>query len=258
MRRLRIGAAIIILMVLVSVFSASAGTIDMDNRLSRPSLAYPFGCDSFGRSLFPRLSYGFLVSLSVGASSAMISVALSAALSFAIIKAGRLRPVLYAVLDGMKVIPSIVLALFLASISGPGIRNIIYVLVFSFVPSATRTFCSVMDRIYRLPFIEAAYAEGAGEMRVFFRHVLPHSSYYLREEAVSLALSAILIESSLSFIGAGVSVSTPSIGLILQEARPFLLTYPHMALFPSAVLIVLASSLLMISRGLRELDSPSE
>ena len=45
MRRLRIGAAIIILMVLVSVFSASAGTIDMDNRLSRPSLAYPFGCD---------------------------------------------------------------------------------------------------------------------------------------------------------------------------------------------------------------------
>lgn len=257
MRKVRTACSIMLLMLIISICFASSGDINMDLRLASPGFSYPFGCDSFGRSLLSRTSYGFLVSLSIGMLSSALSIAISLLIAFVLIKAERLRIILFAVLDSIKAVPSIVLALFLASISGPGIINVIAVLVISFTPSVSRTFYSLMDDAYRKPFVEAAYSEGSGEARILISHILPHIAYYIREEGVSLMLSSMLIESSLSFIGAGVELSTPSLGLILQEARPYMLTYPHMAIFPSLVLILLTLSLLLLSRGLAELDPAS-
>ncbi len=257
MRKLKAACSVVIIMLVISVCFASRGEINMALRLASPDISNPFGCDSFGRSLLARTSYGFLVSLLIGVLSSAFAIGISLLIAFALIKAERLRILFLAILDSIKAVPSIVLALFLASISGPGIINVIAVLVVSFVPSVSRTCCSLMDTAYREPFVEAAYSEGAGEIRAFFCHVLPHIIFYLREEFVSLVLSSMLIESSLSFIGAGVELSTPSLGLILQEARPYMLTYPHMAIFPSLVLLLLTSSLLLINRGLAELDPAS-
>lgn len=258
MRKVRVSLMIIFLMIVLSFIFAGYGEINLDNRLSPPSAIYIFGTDSFGRALLPRICYGLLVSLSIGGSASTITIAISLAIAFLLVKTGyKLRVFILSFLDSIKVIPSIILALFLAAIAGNGAINVIFVLVLAFVSNATRTGYASMKSIYRMEYIEAEYSIGSGEARLFFSHILKAMAPYIKEEWISLLLSSVLIESSLSFLGSGVKANTPSIGAILQEARPYILTSPYMVIIPSLVLILLSVSLLMLSEGLSELDSAS-
>ena len=258
MRKVRAALIILSLMIVLSVIFAGHGEIDLDKRLLAPSANFIFGTDSFGRALLPRICYGLLVSLSIGAVASTITIAISILIALLLVKAGyKLSVFILSLLDSIKVIPSVVLALFLAAITGEGAMNVIFVLVLAFISNAARTEYASMKSLYKMDYIEAEYSIGCGEGRLFFSHILKAMLPYLKEEWISLLLSSILIESSLSFLGAGVKANTPSIGAILQEARPYILTSPYMVIIPSLVLIALSASLLMLSEGLSELDSTS-
>lgn len=258
MRKVKISLSVIALLLLLAFIFSGEGEIDLSRRLFSPSAEYLFGTDSFGRSLLSRVSYALIVSLSIGIASSALSLALSLVISFVLVKAkSNITVLILSLLDSIKVIPTVILALFLASIKGPSALNVVVVLVLAFLPNCTRTTCATMKSIYKLSYIEAEYSIGSGEGRVFFFHVLRAMEAYIREEWISLLLSAVLIESSLSFLGAGVKATTPSLGAILQEGRPYILTSPHMVIIPSLVLIVISSMLLLLSDGLSELDSSS-
>lgn len=258
MRKVKISLIVLLIMIIISCIFAGSGEIDIDKRLLSPSSEYIFGTDSFGRSLFPRLCYGLLVSLSIGVIASTITIALSLAIAYLLVKAGyKMRIFILSFLDSIKVIPSIILALFLAAITGEGAVNVILVLVLAFISNASRTIYASMKSIYKMEYIEAEYSIGTGEARLFFSHILKAMMPYIKEEWISLLLSSILIESSLSFLGAGVRANTPSIGAILQEARPYILTSPYMVIIPSIILVAISITLLTLSEGLSELDSAS-
>jgi peptide/nickel transport system permease protein len=99
---------------------------------------------------------------------------------------------------------------------------------------------------------------GQGKVKVFFTHILPHLYPYLREQGLSLFLSAVLMEASLSYLGAGLNPGTPSLGAIISEAKDYMLSNPLFLAFPSIALIAISVALALIIRAFSELDSSSK
>ena len=257
MKKFKFGASILIAIVLLSLIFAEFKTeINSSNALVGPSLLHPFGFDSLGRDLLGRVSAGVLVSLTVSAASVVIAMSVGLFFAFMMSK-GKMSYLAFAMSDSLKLLPLVPLALFLSSIGGPGAGKLIAAMSLSMAPVVARASYSKIAILKKERFTLSSYGFGYSSMQVFIMHILPHLYSYIREQAISLLLSAILMEASLSYLGAGLSVGTPSLGAIVAEAKAYMLTNPLFITFPSVVLLVLGFSLVMMIKGLSELDSAS-
>lgn len=257
MKKLKIGIVMLLSIILLSLlFSEFNAEVSSLNALTGPSFRHPFGFDSLGRDLLGRVAAGVLVSLSVSLVSVAISMAVGLFLAFMMSK-GAISYVAFAMSDSLKLLPIVPLALFLSSIGGPGPGKLIFAMSLSMSPIVARASYSKITILKKERFTLSSYGFGYNSMQVFAMHILPHLYFYIREQAVSLLLSAILMEASLSYLGAGLSVGTPSLGAIVSEAKAYMLTNPLFIAFPSLVLLLLGLSLVLIIKGLSELDSAS-
>lgn len=257
MTKIRIGSILLLLLLVLSLFFANPGTIDTSLRAALPSLAHPFGCDSLGRDLLSRVSYGVLVSLGISIAAALLSSLLGCSLSLLMAGDGWLSTLARTLTNTLKVLPPVVLALFLVSFGGNGSGKVILALSLASGANIARTLAPKAGMLISEDYVVAARATGIKERKIWLRHVLPMVYPYLREQAASILLTGILTESSLSYFGLGVKKMTPTLGAILSEGRTLVLSSPHVVLFPSVVLVVLGASALLLSRGLSELDSAS-
>ena len=261
MKKAFVGLALFSLLLVFSIIFASfSSEVDLALRLSEPSLSAPFGYDTLGRNLLERISAGVLVSLSIALAVAFLSIFLGLLIAYFMSLDSAIASVFMVICNSLKVIPSIILALFLAAISGPGVLKLIIALSVAMVSNVARTVFLKIKVISREGYIKVSEGFGIGRTRIFFSHILPELFPYLREQGLSIILSTIIAESSLSYLGCGVGVTTPSLGGILAEGRPFLLTAPWLVVFPSLALFLLGLSLSLISRGLArksEFDSSS-
>ncbi|MBQ0072017.1 MAG: ABC transporter permease [Spirochaetales bacterium] len=257
MRKIRLGLVLLVSLLLFAVLFQGKGTIDTSLRVALPSALHPFGCDSLGRDLLSRVSYGILVSLAISVTSALLSVlvgtVLAAFLSFDHLVGTLSR----SLCDAFKVLPPVVLALFLVSFGGNGAWKVILAISLSGGANVARTLSSRIKVIRSEEYVLAAEASGIPPLRIWRRHILPMVYPYLREHAASVAVSGILTESSLSYLGLGVKKTTPTLGAVLSEGRSLILSSPHVTLFPALMLLLLGVSLLLLSRGFSELDSAS-
>ena len=156
--------------------------------------------------------------------------------------------------DGLKSIPSIVLALFASAVFGPGLAILVLSLSLSHIADISRTAYSEYSRIAAEEYIEASRQMKGSRRWIYIHHVLPNMRKYLYEQCVSVFMTSIIAESSLSFLGCGVPQPLPSLGAVLSEARPVMTEAWWLMLFPSIVLILIASSLEMM---ISDLDSSS-
>lgn len=257
MRKLKTGVILLSAIIVLSIFSASFDeSVNSSMALVGPSLSHPMGFDSLGRDLLGRIGAGVLVSFSVSALTVAISTVLGLCLSYAMSER-HLSYFVFSLSDSMKLLPTVPLALFLSSLSGPGAGKLIIAMVLSMTPVVARTAYSKIAVLKKERFALSSLGFGLGNRRMFFSHVLPHLYPYLREQCVSLFLSAVLMESSLSYLGAGLRAGTPSLGAIISEAKDYMLSDPLFMAFPSIVIILISVSLVMIIRALSELDSSS-
>lgn len=202
-------------------------------RFQPPGWPHLLGTDHFGRDVFSRILWGARVSLAVGTAAvclgALVGVALGLAAGYF---GGFWDELLMRVGTALQALPSILLALLFATIWSPGVPVVLWGIALGNIPSFLRVTRSQVLSIKERPYVEAARALGASDLRIVLRHILPNvGSALLVQFSVSLA-GAILAEASLSYLGVGLQPPHPSWGRMLREAQAFGSLAPWLVLAP--------------------------
>jgi peptide/nickel transport system permease protein len=227
--------------------------------LEPPSLAHPFGTDELGRDLLTRLLWGGRISLSVGFLATTVAVVLGTVLGgLAGLLGGQLDRGLMRLVDLMLVFPDLMLLILFASLFGTTYLTIVLVLgSLSWMTTARLvrvTFMSLRER----DFVEASRALGVGPLALAWRHLLPNALGPIIVTATLNTASAILAESTLSYLGLGIQPPTPSWGNMLQAAQSRLSVAPWAAIFPGVMIFLTVLAINFLGDGLRDAFDPRQ
>jgi len=232
------------------------GALDPAARLRDLSPEHWFGTDLLGRDLYSRVIYGARVSLIVGFTVALLASAFGILIGVISGFSRWLDPVIMRIMDGMMAIPSILLAIALVALTGASMRNVIFAITLAEVPRVARLVRSVVLSIREEPYIDAAIIGGAGPIRIIWKHVLPNTVAPVTVQATYICASAMIAESILSFIGAGLPPTVPSWGNIIAEGRMVWQIKPTLIFFPALFLSINILAINMLGDGLREALDP--
>ncbi|MBV6306335.1 ABC transporter permease [Candidimonas humi] len=260
-RSFRIGAIILLLLVAGAVcapFITSGDPMAMHivDRFHRPSLAYPFGADMYGRDVFTRVLYGARLSLWIG-----LVVAVLAAIGGSLVGMVSgyftwLDSLLMRVMDALHAFPAILLAIGINAALGPQIHSVIIALAFAYVPRTARIVRAAVLVIRRLDYVDAARISGAGSWRIITRHILPNTLAPLLVTLTFIFAYAILAEATLSFLGIGPPPPLPSWGNIISEGRDYAVEAWWIMLFPGLAISLATLGINLLGDGLRDVLDP--
>ncbi|MER8516395.1 ABC transporter permease [Mesorhizobium sp. M1060] len=249
-------ALLIMLALAAPLYAADPVNMDPFKRLQPPSVEMWFGSDNLGRDVFARTIFGARISLMVGLLSAACA-ALTGALIGVI--AGYSRSfdnVVMRVMDGLMSIPTILLAIALISLTGPGIGILIVAIAIPETPAVARLVRSVVLGVRERPYVEAALCGGARLPKVLWRHILPSTVPALMVQGATVCASAILTEAGLSFLGVGVPPEIPSWGNMIASSRLYLAIAPLTIFAPGICLAVTVLAVNLLGDGLRDMFDP--
>ena len=253
-----IGLAVLVVILASGVLAPAWWTGDPQQmrpaqRLQPPSAVRWFGSDHFGRDVYTRTLYGARVSLVVGASVALLSLALGTTLGLVIGFYRRLDAVMMRVMDGLMAIPAILLALALMAMMRGSVRNVIVALLIPEIPRVIRVVRASVLSLREHTMVEAARALGVGTPRILVRYILPALVAPLIVQATYVGASAILFEAYLSFLGAGTPPHIPSWGNIMAEGKTYVQLAFWIILFPGLFLALTVLAINLVGDGLRDL-----
>jgi peptide/nickel transport system permease protein len=256
-----IGGMLLLVMTATAVFAPWLGTVDPQalapaKRLKWPSAPYWFGTDMLGRDVYSRTIYGARVSLTVGISVALLSIAFGLAIGLATGVNRWVDAVVMRIMDGLMSIPAILIAIALMALNRASLENVIFAITVAEVPRVARLVRGIVLTLREQPFIEAALASGATQMRIMCRHILPNTMAPLLVHGTFIAASAMITEAILSFIGAGTPPIVPSWGNIIAEARSLFQIAPYIVLFPGIMLSATVLAINLLGDGLRDAFDP--
>ena len=271
----RFGVLVLGFMCLIALIAPLLGTVDpaaMDsNHINKAAGAsgdfalldgstvahtFWFGTDSFGRDLYSRVVYGARVSLWVGLSTALLSLALGGLLGM---MAGYFRAVdtvLMRIMDGLMAIPAILLAIALVAALGANVGTVVVAIAIPEVPRVTRLVRSLVLTLREEPFVEAARALATPTPVILMRHILPNAMAPLLVQGTFVAASAVLTEAILSFLGLGLPPDIPTWGNIMAEGRVQFSQYPGNVLYPAMFLVPTVLAINLLGDGLRYVLDP--
>jgi peptide/nickel transport system permease protein len=258
-----IGAAIILLMLVVAILAPLIARYDpvindFSAMLSSPSRAHWLGTDAFGRDVLARLVYGSRTALLVGFGASVLGTTLGAVLGVASAYfGGRVDLYLQRVMDVFLSFPLIILALALVAILGNSIPNLILAIMIPMIPRSALVIRSSALAIREMPYVDAARAAGFGHGRIILRHMLPNVMAPYLIMLTAFLGQAILLESSLSFLGLGVQEPIPAWGLMLRGAAvEFAEAAPWMAVFPGLAISLSVFAFNLFGDSLRDALDP--
>jgi peptide/nickel transport system permease protein len=226
--------------------------------LTGPSAAHWFGTDNFGRDVLSRVVYGARSSVVIGFGSVALSLSLATAIGgISGYTGGWFDTISQRLVDAVMALPWLVLLMSVMALIGPGVANTTLVLGVLTAPATSRVVRGSVLSMRSRQFVEAAHATGCSSARILLRHILPNITAELIVLSSIGVGSAILAESSLSFLGFGVVPPTPSWGYMLGiEGRRFLTTAPWLAIFPGAAIALCVFSFNMLGDALRDTLDP--
>lgn len=264
-RRQRVLAGLVFSVIFLAVVciggilckEASAAT-DFSRKNLAPCTEYLFGTDWLGRDMFARTLRGLSVSILLGIVSAAVSAA--AALVLGVISAAMGRTADSAVsfcIDWVMGIPHILLLILISVALGKGFRGVAVGVALTHWPSLARVIRAEMIQLKESPYIQIAEKLGKRKGYLIRKHMLPHLMPQFIVGLVLLFPHAILHESSVTFLGFGLSSEQPAIGIILSESMRYLVTGQWwLAAFPGAMLVLVVILFYEIAENLRKLLSP--
>ena len=255
------GGTLLIVMLLIAVLAPFLGTVDPTalapaKRTRAPSADFWFGTDMLGRDIYSRVLYGTRVSLMVG-----FSVAILASLAGLVIGlvSGFVRGAdgfVMRVMDGMMSIPPILLAVALMALTRGSVGNVIAAITIAEFPRVSRLVRGVVLSLREQPYVDAAVAAGTRTPMIILRHILPNTLAPMTVQATFICASAMIVESILSFIGAGTPPNIPSWGNIMAEGRALWQVKPFIVFFPAVFLSVTVLAVNLLGDGLRDMLDP--
>ena len=221
------------------------------------SLSYPLGTDPVGRDMLSRLMYGARFSLFIGLFVVVLSVSSGVLLGLvAGYFRGRIDTVIMRIMDVILAFPSLLLALVLVAILGPGLLNAMIAIALILQPHYVRlTRASVMSERDR-EYVIASRVAGAGKLRLMFLTILPNCLAPLIVQATLSFSSAILDAAALGFLGMGAQPPTPEWGTMLAEAREFILRAWWVVTFPGLAILITVLAINLMGDGLRDALDP--
>lgn len=260
-RSISVGLALVTFLLLATLLAPVLSTHnpmykDPDNRLSPPSREYLFGTDNLGQDVYSRTVYGGRLSFLTGFSVMFISGFFGTLLGLIAGYYRRLDFVTMRVLDGLMAFPSILLAIALTAVLGGRLSNVIIALSIVYTPSCARVIRSVVLIIRETQYVEASKSIGASSLRIIFRHILPNSFAPIIVQGSYVFARAVILEASLSFLGAGVPPWIPTWGGIMSTGRPYMMVAPWIIFFPGTVVILAVFGLNFFGDGLRDFLDP--
>jgi peptide/nickel transport system permease protein len=261
-----LGAAggLVVLVMIAMAASAELVTVYDPTRnnfgamLEAPSHEYWLGTDQFGRDLYTRIVYGARTALLVGFVSAFVGGTIGLVLGVSSAHfGGRFDLLLQGVMDVLMAFPLIILALAMVSIFGTGTFNVIMAITIPFIPRCARVVRSSALAVRETPYIDAARACGFGHMRIVMRHMVPNVMAPYLVVMTAAVGQAILLESSLSFLGLGVQEPVPAWGLMLRGgAQEYAESAPWVAIFPGIAISLAVFGFNLFGDALRDWLDP--
>ena len=263
----QLGSLVSIILILFTVLGPLIWPIpidymDLSQIMKGPSIVHPMGTDDLGRDILSRAMFGGRISIAVAIATTLIAL-LVGTLTGVIsgFFGGTVDSILMRITDlfiSLPQLPLLLLVIFLfrdalRKIVGPelGIFFLIVVVIggLNWMPTA-RIVRAECHRLKKQEFVEASFALGASNSRLMFFHILPNTMSPLIVSAVLSIGSAIITESTLSFLGLGFPPDVPTWGRMLYDSYNYLEIAPYMALFPGALIFVMVLSINYIGDGL--------
>ncbi|MCC0020859.1 MAG: ABC transporter permease [Nitratireductor sp.] len=251
--------AVIVAMALVSFgwTPYDVTKIVIADRLKSPSLSHWFGTDHFGRDIFSMIMVGARNSIAVALVAVGIGLAAGVPLgAWAAARRGLVDDALMRFNDLVFAFPSILSAVMITAIFGPGAVNAIIAIGIFNIPVFARVTRGAALSLWPREYVLAARVSGKGAARITVEHILPNIANLLIVQATIQFSLGILAEAGLSYLGLGAQPPMPSWGRMLFEAQTMMAIGPHMAIFPGLAIIVTVLGLNLMGDGLRDALDP--
>lgn len=264
LRQNKLAVVCLVLLAIITIASLLAplspydpDTYDLMNKLAPPSPQHLFGTDELGRDYFTRALYGGRVSLAVGFFSMLVSVTLGTIIgTVSGYLGGVVDMVLMRILDIVMSVPTFLLIIIINAYLKPGLSTMIFIIAIFAWMSVARVVRAETMSLKERDFVLAAKNLGTSHLVILFRHIIPNMSSSIIVAASLSIASAILTESSLSFLGFGVRLPTSSWGSMLQSAQGQILYNPLLAVFPGLLILITVLSFNVLGDILRNALEP--
>lgn len=231
--------------------------INIPEALQGPSSAHPLGQDRLGRDILARILYGSQVTVATGFVATGLATIMGVFLGVVTgYFGGIVDDVIMRVLEIIYSIPTLVLAMVMMSVLGPGLLNAMIAVAIMRVPSYTRVIRSQALSLREMDYIAAARACGSSNLWILVRHLIPNCIAPTIVQATLGMGSAILTVASFSFLGFGIQPPGISWGSMLSEGRDVLLVAPHVATFPGIAIFLTVLGFNLLGDTLRDILDP--
>ena len=222
-------------------------------RLLAPGMGHILGTDNLGRDVLARVIYGIRISLAIS----LVSVAFALIVGTAIgtisgYVGGKVDSVLVLIIEAVCAFPTVLLGLLLATVLGSGMTNIMLAIGISNVPYFARLARSMAISIRGREYIESVVRTGLNQFEIITRYVLPNMSSVIIVQTSLSAASALITESTLSFMGVGVQPPAASLGVLLRDGYDYISKASWLSIFPGIAILLTVIALNFLGDGLRD------
>ncbi len=256
------GACVLAVMVLVTIFAGAIAPNDpiaQDSQAIRkaPSSDHPFGTDNFGRDVFSRVLYGGWKSLPIGLVAVAIAAVVGVLLGLVAGYYGRwIDSLVMRAADLMLAFPGILLAMSLVAVLGSSLFNLMLAVGIASIPEYTRVVRGTVLSVREMEYVTAARVSGARGRSVMLRHILPNILPPVIVLGTLGIAGAIILGSTLSFLGLGVKPPAAEWGNMLSDGRTMMRHHWWVSFFPGLAIMLTVLSINLLGDGLRDALDP--
>jgi peptide/nickel transport system permease protein len=256
------GLVVALIFVLLAIFAPVVapfppGKSDFSAALAGPSSKHLFGTDDLGRDIFSRVVWSARASMQAGVFATLLAMAVAVPIGLvAGYYRGLIDPVISRITDVVLAFPFLILAVGLAAVLGPSLTNATLALGIAAMPILVRVTRGETLALREEDYVKAAIANGASDAVILGRHILPNMTGTLIVQATVWIPRSIIGEAVLSFLGLGVQPPTPSWGVMLSAAQPFIDEAPRLVIYPGLAIFLATLSFNLLGDGLRDVLDP--